>query len=555
MVKHNKFFRIFTLAVILALLTVAIPATSVLAAERVTLTPTSGEIDDYVEIYASGFSEEEEDVYFYFSSEDADEGDEIDDEVNAYEQVALEYATHDTSFYTDFHVPDRLRDGDDDEDVESGDYYVYAAYDDGEILAKDEFRVIVISISIDPDKGVVGTEVEIEGSGFEDDESITVKFGGSTVAIESGDDETDSRGDFSCTILVPESTAGDHDITVRVGSDDGEAEFTVEPDIDIDPEEGTVGDTITVNGTGFAKSDDITINFDGDAVDITGDDETGSSGSFEAAFNVPEVGPGTYDVEVEDDSNNSASATFSITTDVSISPTTSVNSPGYVGMEVTISGSGFKASSEITITYASEPVVYYTTSESDGSFSYTFDAPPSTGGEHTITASDGTSSMSVTFVMESTPPVTPQPLLPYMDSKAGSQAEFDWEDVTQDISGADEPSLPITYELQIATDENFTNKLVNKTGLTTSEYKLTEEEALESTGSEAPYCWRIRSVDAASNASEWTGAGKFTVGFIFGFPELTGWVLYVLIAVGAIVFFFIGLLVGRRVAGGGGGYY
>ena len=550
--RYNRFFRTLALAVILALLMIAIPVTPALAAERISVVPTSGEIDDYVEIECSGFTEGE-DVYFYFSSDDADEGDDIDT-LDAYENVEVEYDC-DTSFSVYFYVPDELRDGDEDEDVKSGDYYVYATYEDEEIVAVDDFRVIVISITISPTSGVVGTEVKVTGSGFEDNEDITIKFGTSTVDISRGDEETDSDGEFISYFLVPESTEGDHTITVDVRNDEGEADFTVGPDITIDPEEGAVGDSVTVSGTGFAKSKGFTITFGGEEVDITGDDATSTVGSFEAAFNVPEVGPGTYEVEAEDASNNSASANFSITTDISISPTTSVNSPGFVGMEVTISGTGFIASHEITITYASEPVVFTTTSEADGTFSYPFAVPPSEGGEHTITATDGTSSMAVTFVMESTPPATPPPLLPFMDSKADSKTYFDWEDVTNEVDGAAEKSTPITYDLQVATDADFVNKLVNKTGLTTSEYTLTEEEALESTGKEAPYYWRVRAVDAASNASVWTGAGQFTVGFIFGFPELTGWILYVLIGIGALLLFFIGFWLGRRAGFGGGGEY
>ena len=537
--KYNRFFRTLTIAIILALLMVAIPVTPALAAEDITVTPTSGEIDDYVDIDCAGFTAGE-DVYFYFSSEDADEGDDVDD-LDAYERVALEYEVE-ASFSTDFDVPDELTDGSEDEDVVSGDYYVYATYErEGEIVAKDDFRVIVISISIDPEEGVVGTEVEIEGSGFEDDEEIEIKFGTSSVDISSGDDETDSDGEFTSYILVPESTEGDHTITVEVRYDEAEAEFTVEPEITIDPTSGAVADSVTVNGTGFGYRKDGTITFGDTEV---GGDETTTVGSFEASFNVPEVGPGTYDVEAEDTSNNSASATFSITTDLTISPTTSVNSPGYVGMDLTISGTGFIANHEITITYTSEPVVFTTTSETDGTFSYTFAVPPSEAGEHTITATDGISTMEVTFVMESTPPEIPLPLLPYMGDKAKAQAYFDWEDVTDD-------SLPVTYTLQIATDADFTTIVLEKTGLTTSEYTLTEEEMLESTSKEAPYYWRVRAIDAASNASDWTGAGTFYVGFVF--PEIKGWILYTLMGLGGLLLFFLGLWIGRR--SGGGEYY
>ncbi|MBA7529912.1 hypothetical protein ES705_22111 [subsurface metagenome] len=548
--KGNRFLRILATAIILAMLIAVLPATPVLAAGNISVTPTSGEIDDYVEIYCTGF-DTEENVYFYFSGEEADEGDEIGQEVENYERIALEYSGHDGSFEIDFDVPDELTDGDSDEDVESGDYFVYAADEDDEILAVDDFRVIVIGLSISPDEGPVGTEVRVTGSGFDDNEEIEIKFGSTTVDLLSkGDDETDNDGEFTSYFLVPETTEGDHTVTVEVRYDEAEAEFTVEPAIEIDPADGAVDDRILVSGTGFAYREDFTITFDGIEV---GGDTTDGSGSFENYVNVPEVAAGEYEIEAEDDDNNSAKATFTISTDVSISPTTSANSPGAVGDSLTISGTGFKPSSEITITYTSDPVTFYTDSLSDGSFSLTFEVPPSQAGEHIITATDGVSSMSRTFYMESTSPAIPQPLLPYMNDKAKSLAYFDWEDVTASPDGVVEESLPITYELQIATDESFTNLLLDKKGLTTSEYTLTEEEALESSEKDAPYYWRIRAVDAASNASDWTGAGIFTVGFSFSFPDIGGWLLYLLIGVGALVLFFVGFWLGRR--GGGGDYY
>jgi hypothetical protein len=517
--------------------------------ESISVTPTSVEIDDYVEIEGRHF-EDDATVWFYFSKESASVGEEIDSDVENYEKVEAADASSSGYVTGHFDVPEVLNDGEDDEDVVGGTYYVYATYeDDDEIVAKDNITIIATELSISPTKGTVGTEVEITGSGFDDNRSITIKFGGSTVEISEGDDETSSSGTFTSSILVPEIAKGSYSITVTVGSDTATVEdkFTVEPDIEIDPEDGGVNDRVIVTGTGFAQNDDISITFDGVTV-TTG--ETNSYGSFDAPFNVPEVSPGTYKVEAD-----TAEASFTISTSVSISPTTTLTSPGYVGDEVTISGTGFKANSEITITYESTPVVVATVdSESDGSFEATFEVPPSTAGEHTIKASDGTSSALASFVMESTPPETPQPQRPYMEGKAGSKAYFDWDDVVTDIDGVDEKSTPITYDLQVATDENFTHKLVNKTGLTTSEYTLTADEALESTSDETPYYyWRVRAVDAASNASDWTGTGIFTVGFTFNFPGLSGWVLYVLIGVGAVVLFFIGLWVGRR--SGGGDYY
>jgi hypothetical protein len=514
--------------------------------EEISLLSSSAGIGDYVEIEGEDF-ESNETVYFYFSKESASVGDEIDSDVENYERV--ESADASSSGYVDGHfdVPDELDDGEDDEEVVGGKYYVYATYkDDDEIVARDYITIIATEISVSPTKGTVGTEVTITGSGFEEDETIYIVFGSNYVDIDSGDDETDSDGDFTCSFLVPKAAKGSQTITVEISSDEGEASFTVEPDIEIDPEDGGVNDLVTVTGTGFSKNDDISITFDG-VTQTTG--EADSYGSFMATFYVPEVAPGTYKVKAD-----TAEASFTISTSVSISPATTLNSPGYVGDEVTVTGTGFKANTEITITFESTPVEVATvTSGSDGSFTATFDVPPTTPGEHIIKASDGVSSTSSSFVVESTPPETPPPQRPYMEGKTGSKAYFDWDDVVVDTDGVAEKSLPITYDLQVATDENFTKKVVNKTGLTTSEYTLTEDEALESTSEETPYYyWRVRAVDAASNASKWTGAGSFEVGFSFSFPGLSGWVLYVLIGVGAVILFFVGLWVGRR---SGGDYY
>jgi len=253
------------------------------------------------------------------------------------------------------------------------------------------------------------------------------------------------------------------------------------------------------------------------------------------------VGPGTHTVEAKDDDNNSAKAGFLMTTDISISPVTGQSSPGYVGDEVTISGTGFIPNHEVTITYASTPAVFTTTSKADGSFSYTFKAPKSAPGKHTITATDGTNSLEVTFWMESTAPAIPQPLkpefLPESPLKPERPITFDWADVN-DPSG-------VTYTLQIAKDKNFTTVALQKEGLTKSEYIMTEaeDEGLESTKKEAPYWWRVKATDGAGNMSGWTGAGSFSVGFGFALPA---WAIYLLIGLGGLLLFFVGFFVGRR---------
>jgi hypothetical protein len=101
--------------------------------------------------------------------------------------------------------------------------------------------------------------------------------------------------------------------------------------------------------------------------------------------------------------------------------------------------------------------------------------------------------------------------------------------------------------LQIASDKTFaTSSLVlDKSGLDGDSYTLTAVDLQKLTSTEIPYYWRIESIDAASNESGWTGASLFYLSTPFKFPK---WGIYVGAVVGALVFFLIGLMVGRRTA-------
>jgi hypothetical protein len=518
-------FRIGALALVLSLLVTALSASPALAyAEEIELDPEEGEIGDEIDITGNDFdesyyddSEDEWDyvyVAIYFFREEVDEGDDIDDVENYEILDSSEHIDEDGEFDISFDVPDELTDGEDDEEVYSGTYYVAVTYKgDDEIVAIAEFTVLGAEIELDPDDGPVGTEVEITGIDFADDEDITVEYDGDEVDIESGDDGTDSRGEFECTIVVPESTADEHTITVTDDSGvEAEAEFTVEASIAVEPDRAAPGDSVTVSGTGFGDSVDFTVNFDGDEV-ITS--ETGGDGSFEFSFKVPTRSSGSYAIEAEDDDGNEARADFTIEAGIQLSQTT-----GNVGDTFTISGSGFTPNASVTITLAGAQ----TTASTDGRgrFSANITVPGGQSGPQVITASDGVNTMTSTFTVESTPPQVPVLLSPVEAAKADSLAYFDWSDVT-DPSG-------VTYTLQIAADANFTVMVLEKTGLAESQYGLTEVEKLKSTSKESPYYWRVRAIDGAENASDWTTRRSFNVGSTF-FQGFQGWVRYTVIGV------------------------
>jgi hypothetical protein len=309
----------------------------------------------------------------------------------------------------------------------------------------------------------------------------------------------------------------------------GEANFNVISSIALDPSSGALGERVTVNGTGFGGKIDVTIYFD-KAVITTG--RTDKDGSFEVSFNAPVMPSGTYDVEAEDIDGNMAKAEFTIGAGVSLSRT-----EGHVGTTVTLGGIGFMVDGIVIVTY-DDTEVATEVAGSNGAFSVTFDIPASIGGNHTITASDGTNIVKCIFTMESDPPPVPGLKLPEEGSRTEAETHFDWEGVTDD-------SLPVTYALQVATDEDFTTDsiVLEKESLTDSDYTITRaEEKLAPRGKETPYYWRVKAVDSASNESEWSSSGSFYVGSRFVMPRGA---IYALIAIGVG---FLAFWLGRRTA-------
>ena len=532
--RHNNIFRNLALGIILALMLVAIPVTPALAAEAINVNPDEGEIGDKdIKISGSKFDAYYT-VYIYFSSSEADIGDDID-ELDAYEEVERDFTTADGTFNTEFDLPYELTEGYHLEDVHGGDYYIYVTYRDSPIEAFAKFTVINGEIELSPEKATVGTEVSISGEGLRQGQNITIDYDEDYVDIVSGDTETDSEGEFTCTIIVPESTIGSHTITVTDESGNKpEAEFIVKPQITIAPTPAAPGNTVEVSGTGFTKREYITITFDEHRVSTNPlEIRTSHQGSFSGSFLVPSYTPaGISEVKASDSSANKARVNLTISAGISLSPSTSPTSPGYVGMELTVYGAGFIADSTVTITYNEATTVATALAGVYGNFLATFTVPPSVAGSHVVTATDDTNTKTAVFTMEAKAPPIPVPLLPKVAGTAVAEAYFNWEDV-EDVSG-------LTYTLQVTPDSDFTTIVLEKKGLTQSYYTVTEEERLDPTGNKTPYYWRVKAVDGASNEGEWTPPGLFYIG--------SSWTLYIWIGLGVLLLTILGFWLRRRIA-------
>ncbi|HEY98409.1 MAG TPA: hypothetical protein G4O16_09555 [Dehalococcoidia bacterium] len=557
--KSKKITKLLGIALVISLLALVIPASPALAAALL-LSPTAGQIGDSISVTGSGFAPTTipaDGVFLYFSDHQAIIGQAVGTHVTRYATVGAGITTGVTgSFVHNFTVPTTYIDY---THVTSGTHYLYACQPATSMVisAVATFTIVGGEISIDPEEGIVDTLVEITGTSFPADQPITIEFDGDEIDIEDGDDETDDDGEFVSYILIPESTAGVQDIDVTVSGYTVTAQFTVEPDIYIYPQSGKPGDTVSVSGTGFARRPKLVdIYFNNTYLQSVQPDTNGSF--YIPTLEIPDLGlsQGTYTIEAEDEDMNLASASFTLnvtpptTTPPTTTPPTTTPPPDEsklnisssgdtIGSLIGIGGTGFTPNGTAIVKYDSVEVATVTI-EPTGAFLVTFQVPPSVGGNHTITVTDGINTAETTYTVETTAPDIPQPIEPALGARINSPFSFDWEDVTDE-------SQPVTYDLQISGASSFSQAsiLIERTNLTSSQYELTEQEGSNLVGRDAPYYWRVKAIDAASNEGDWSGIGEFYVAPPFSFPT---WAIIVLAIFGALILFGVGYWLGRRTA-------
>jgi len=434
------------------------------------------------------------------------------------------------------------------------------------------------SIELASEKGQIGDDIDVDGAGWpvsvpEDQIENWVDVYFTSEEASAGDyldDDitvyqqvkenvtTDYYGGFWVSFEVPPRlTDGGEDVRggtyyVCVTKQNSKkilavAEFTVTAGtITLDHDDGVVGTEVGITGEDFAEEEEITIYYDGDELDsdyiveCDDDGETDSRGDMACTIIIPPSAAGDHTILVTDESISDAEAEFTVHSAAAVSPT---HAPP--GDEVKVSGSGFDSKEDVTITIDGEEVATKK-AFSYGSFTTTFTVPELDEGTYDIEADDGSNTVeleftvdigTVPFYIESEKPGIPVLLVPKDGGKAPARASFDWGDVTN-------PSLPITYTLQIASDEAFSSILLEAAGLSLSEHTLPEGTELPKTTGEAPYYWRVRATDAAANVGDWSAPDSFHVGGV-SLPG-GGWLIHLWWGLGAAGGAFLGYYLGKR---------
>jgi len=337
------------------------------------------------------------------------------------------------------------------------------------------------------------------------------------------------------TFTVPESAYGISYVQYRRHSRPDSPygfSFTVLPDIKVSPSSGSPNAKVAVKGTGFPANKDVKLSFDSKDTKLA--ISANAVGSFSADFAIPNTIAGKHEFKaaVESMSLGDITASLQVSPKISLEP-----EHPEIGAEVTVTGCGFASNSQVSIKYddisiSNSPTDKPPTTDLNGSFSHSFNAPESSEDDHVITATDKAGNVATYgLLLESEPPPVPNTISPAQE-RFGTLGEqlvtFTWTDVF-DPSG-------VTYILEIGNNLNFfpLEPGMRKTGLT----KPTCTMRL----GPGTYYWRVKAVDGAGNESDWSlSPYPFQVGLF------STWVIVGLVLVFVIAFIFIVRAFFRRV--------
>jgi hypothetical protein len=254
--------------------------------------------------------------------------------------------------------------------------------------------VVNPSVKIDHEKGVVGTSVTLNGYGFTPSQQLQVKFN-DTVIPTSTSLTPNLKGSWNFTYTIPDTPGGGYAFEV----DANEAglwvnwvskSFKVMPSITVTPTLGTVGQTIAVNGKGFASNEKgIEVIFDGKVVSPYIPPANGN-GTWNAVITVPPRTCGSYSIGASGTLTRARDVDpveFTVVAGISVDPISA-----HVGDTINVTGGGFVAG-ETGIQVRFDGIVVSPstiTARLNGCWESSFTLPISTYGIHTVSATGDT---------------------------------------------------------------------------------------------------------------------------------------------------------------------
>ncbi|GEM_PF-6074732 len=217
------------------------------------------------------------------------------------------------------------------------------------------FTVTTPQITLSRTSGLRGTGVAVTGTGFAANTGVIVNFAGNEVSLGGNliDTFTDGNGGFKLLFSVPASASpGANPITaIDFYNNQAMATFTVTaPQITLSPTSGPDFTIVKITGTGFGPFSPLTVGIDGfpTFVLLNGFGGTDGNGAFQININAASLAQGDQTVTATDQNGNQATATFTVTPQITPEKITLNPASGTRANLFTITGTGFVANTLLT---------------------------------------------------------------------------------------------------------------------------------------------------------------------------------------------------------------
>jgi hypothetical protein len=409
-----------------------------------------------------------------------------------------------------------------------------------------EFEVIP-SIASNLAAAGPGDLLNITGTGFGRRSNVNISFGSLTVATA----RTDDYGNFDIEFNIPDIKPNPYDIEAQ--DDQGNSDkvkFTVTAAASLSMSTGAIGSRLVIEGGGFKPGETITVDYDNYRVATTKAD---NNGAFIASFAIPPSRSGSHVITISD---GTTTRKYSFDVESEAPPPPAPAMPAV--------GSQSRAQAYLDwqdVTDDSMPVVYSLQIATEQNFSsIVFEEDSLAESEYTLSdeealttdmkdtlyywrlkavdSAGNESEWSAPWYFIVSPPSVPVLFLPASGSELDFPILFKWQ-------SDDSLNTPLSFTLQIATDIDFVDVLLEQKDLANPEYLLAEDDE-QILKRELTYYWRVKAVDNAMNESNFSAPGTFyIVDTSFSFPI---WATIVLIVIVVIIIAYLAFRTGRRTA-------
>jgi hypothetical protein len=374
----------------------------------------------------------------------------------------------------------------------------------------------------------VNDAITVSGSCFAGNQKATLYFDERNV----GAGTTDHLGNLQIKAPVPSSHGGTHTLKIIDGAGYSAAtQVNVLPSASISPNSGPVGTEVKIEAHGFSQSSDLIMSTGQTRLAIL---PASGNGYYRTNLRIPAM-PGAIDIIISDD-KNAITLPFKVASTLTLS-----SNSGGIPSFISLQGTGYKTGVPIIISF-DDNKVGTVNSNAEGEFTFNLTIGKTTGGNHSVIATDGVNVQKAPFMVETIPPAAPKPAFPKDKDIVNGDVTLAWGKVT-DPSG-------ISYSFEVSRDTEFKDILVTRSGLAEQDYILTSERMNHA--SETWYYWRVKAVDGASNHGPWSETRSFHTtfnlpAFILGMPIWTkGGLGAILLAFVCFTCFWAGRMVSIR---------